>query len=139
MVKMVGELIVHLDKCSGCHICELACSATKNRAFGPRRARITVKTIEPGIIDLVTVCLQCSDPACMKICPVNAIRKDENTGIVLIDEGKCTGCGLCTKVCPVGAIKLDPKTRKAIKCDLCLGDPVCVKWCPTGALEYIVR
>jgi len=134
---MVSSLMFHLDKCSGCHICELICSATKNKAFGPRRARITVRTIEPGLIDLVTVCIQCSDPPCMKICPANAISKDEHVGIVLINAERCTGCGLCTKVCPIGAIKLDPKTKIAIKCDLCLGDPACVKWCPTGALEHV--
>jgi Fe-S-cluster-containing hydrogenase component 2 len=136
---MVGSIIFHSDKCSGCHICELACSAIKNKVFGLRRARIAVKTLKHGLLDSFVICIQCLDPACMKICPVNAIRRDERTGIILVDEEKCTGCGLCVKVCPVEGIKLDPKTRKAIKCDLCLGNPICVKWCPTGALEYIVK
>jgi len=58
-------------------------------------------------------------------------------GAVVVDEEKCTGCGLCVMACPYGAVRLDPVTGKAIKCDLCGGEPVCVKHCPFGALAFV--
>jgi Fe-S-cluster-containing hydrogenase component 2 len=59
------------------------------------------------------------------------------TGAVLVNEEKCTGCGLCIPSCPIGILKVDPVTHVAIKCDLCGGDPECVKRCPEKALKYI--
>ena len=40
---------------------------------------------------------------CVDICPVNAI-KVENEKAVISDE--CVGCGACVGQCPVGAISL---------------------------------
>ncbi|MFI3303681.1 MAG: monomeric [FeFe] hydrogenase [Rikenellaceae bacterium] len=40
---------------------------------------------------------------CEDVCPVKAIRKDEN-GIERIDETKCIYCGKCLNACPFGAI-----------------------------------
>ena len=51
-------------------------------------------------------CCGCS--ACYSKCPVGAITMHEdNEGFLkpVIDENKCTNCGLCTKACPV----LNPK------------------------------
>jgi Fe-S-cluster-containing dehydrogenase component len=133
----IKSIIFRADKCAGCHMCELICSVTKNGKVGPRRARIKVVTPEPGLYDLVRVCIQCAEAFCMKVCPVGAIIKDQASGIVLVNDNACIGCGLCIKACIVpDAIKIDPKTKRAIKCDLCRGDPVCVRWCPSGALQY---
>lgn len=129
------RLIFHIDKCSGCHSCELICSVYKNNKISPRRSRIRIVTHEPGIYSFAEVCIQCEDSPCAKICSRNAIFRDAS-GIIHVNEENCIGCGLCSKVCPVNAIKLDPGTRKAIICDLCGGQPKCVEWCPTGALEH---
>jgi NADPH-dependent glutamate synthase beta subunit-like oxidoreductase len=37
-------------------------------------------------------CHHCKDPACAIACPEDAITKDPETGIVLHDKDKCTGC-----------------------------------------------
>ena len=47
-------------------------------------------------------CLRCGH--CIEICPENALKKDEEKGIV-IDYERCTGCGLCTYECPGRALK----------------------------------
>jgi Fe-S-cluster-containing dehydrogenase component len=74
----------------------------------------------------------------MDVCPVNAISKDSDTGIVKIDGGVCTGCGACVNACYYGAVKIDPDKNTAIKCDLCGGDPKCVKVCTfSGAIRYV--
>ena len=72
----------------------------------------------------------------MEICPANAIRKDEETGAVVIDLSRCAGCKMCMLACPSGNIHFDPKEHVAKKCDLCEGDPHCVKFCTSGALNF---
>ena len=131
-----NRLFFHVDKCSGCHSCELICSVYKNGKVGPRRSRIRIITPEPGIYSFAELCIQCEDPPCVKICPRKALSKDESN-VIHVNEELCVGCGLCLSVCPTRGIKLDPKTGKAIVCDLCGGEPKCVEWCPTGALEYV--
>ncbi|MEM1515458.1 MAG: 4Fe-4S dicluster domain-containing protein [Candidatus Bathyarchaeia archaeon] len=130
------QLIFHVDRCSGCHSCELICSVYKNGKIGPRRARIRIVTPEPGIHSFAEFCIQCANSPCVKSCPRNALIKSA-TGIICVDEEACIGCGLCMNVCPVNAIKIDPKNKKALICDLCKGKPKCVEFCPTKALEFM--
>ncbi|MDI6819838.1 MAG: 4Fe-4S dicluster domain-containing protein [Candidatus Hodarchaeaceae archaeon] len=121
------------EKCTGCRACELVCSGSHERVFGPGRARIRVVREEPAV-DIAITCRQCSNPPCAKVCPVNAIRK-LRTGLVEVDSGRCIGCALCVEACPFGAISL--LDGKAIKCDLCGGSPACVKQCMPGALRFV--
>ena len=44
-------------------------------------------------------CMHCDDPACIKVCPVQATYKTEE-GVVLIDYERCIGCRFCTVACP---------------------------------------
>jgi Fe-S-cluster-containing dehydrogenase component len=82
------------------------------------------------------VCQQCDEPACMDACPVEAISKSEDSGIVRVDPDVCTGCGECVSACPAGCIFLDADEEKAITCDLCEGDPQCVPMCHSGSLRH---
>lgn len=40
------------------------------------------------------------------VCKTGAISWDEQKKTLVIDNSKCTSCGLCEKSCPVGAIKV---------------------------------
>ena len=57
---------------------------------------------------------------------------------IVVDEAKCTGCGICVNVCPYSAIALT--NRKVIvdgeKCDNC---NLCVSLCPVRALSLVKR
>lgn len=128
-------LMISPEKCLGCRSCELACSFNRTKDFNPRQAAVSVITYEEAGISVPVMCMQCEDPACMKVCPVGAISRDEN-GAVVSDPKKCIVCKMCISACPLGNISFNPVTRKIVKCNLCGGDPQCAKFCPYGAIEY---
>ncbi|HUU64353.1 MAG TPA: 4Fe-4S dicluster domain-containing protein [Dehalococcoidia bacterium] len=134
---MMKMLIVDHSKCTGCRLCEVVCSAKKNGAVNPTKARITVIRWESICVDTPMLCQQCESAPCMAVCPVVALARDEDIGRVTINYDLCIGCKFCVAACPFGTMKFDPVARKVIKCDLCDGDPTCVKFCETKALRYV--
>ncbi|WP_461206775.1 4Fe-4S dicluster domain-containing protein [Clostridium sp. DL1XJH146] len=134
-LKMAKVLMISPEKCISCRTCEMACSFSKTQSFNPQNAAITVYQYEKAAISVPITCLQCEDPACMKVCTSGAIYKNED-GVVLIDEKKCIGCKLCINACPFGNMSYNFELKKVVKCDLCGGDPYCVKLCPANALEF---
>ncbi|RLI29543.1 MAG: 4Fe-4S dicluster domain-containing protein [Candidatus Hecatellales archaeon] len=128
-------LVVTPEKCTGCRICEMACSLHKEGVCSPSRSRIHVVKWEREGIDVPMVCWHCEDAPCAKACPVKAIYRDEETKAVLIDEDLCIGCRECMAVCPFGGVVMSDE-GKMVKCDLCGGDPFCAKLCPTEAIQY---
>jgi len=130
-------IVVDHEKCVGCGNCALACSLVHEGSFSPAKSRIIPIQIRRLTTNIPTLCMQCSDPLCMDVCPVKAISRDDEAGAVVVDVDLCIGCRMCTVVCPVGAISINYASGKAIKCDLCNGDPFCVRACGYEALSYI--
>jgi Fe-S-cluster-containing hydrogenase component 2 len=128
---------VDTNLCSGCQSCVMACSLTKEGAFSLKKSRIQIQMNESKCLNVPTVCEHCLRPPCLTVCPVGAISRDEESGIVRIDEEACNGCGNCLKVCPFKSIAISE--NKARKCDLCGGDPECVKVCYPYALQYVEK
>jgi Fe-S-cluster-containing hydrogenase component 2 len=132
------HLISHFDRCTGCLICQLACSNVKfPGAFNPRYGLLNIDSTEEELASLPTVCEQCLNPYCQHVCLPRAIYRDQNTGALVIDEQKCTGCGWCARYCPLAVVRWEGKGTTARKCDLCGGEPECVHSCPTAALELV--
>jgi len=134
--KMSKGIIISPDKCTGCRTCELACSFIKHDNFNPKDAAISVLAFDEVGLQVPMTCLQCDDPHCVAVCPVNALEKDENTGVVNHDREKCIGCKMCVSACPFGNMTYSSRLKQVIKCDECGGDPQCVKLCPSGAIVY---
>ena len=134
---MEKVIVVNLEKCTGCRLCELACAMKRENECNPHLARIRIVKDEERGVDVPVVCQQCENPSCMKVCPTDAIIRDAGVGIPTIRKEKCTGCRMCQIVCPVGAISLHPTQRVMFKCDLCDGEPECVQWCTTQAIRYV--
>ena len=139
-------LMVNTADCVGCYACEVACKQTHNLPVGP--GWIKVYADPPRLIEgkqqqryTVTHCLHCSRPPCKDACPVNAISKRQD-GIVLIDEGLCTGCKDCIDACPLGVMQFDEGKNVAMKCNLCVDridkglKPACVNACPSHCIYY---
>jgi carbon-monoxide dehydrogenase iron sulfur subunit len=132
-------LVACYDVCTGCRTCELVCSYEKEHGYNPRFARLHIVTSRDGLWNDVIVCAQCENPACLRVCPPKAIKRDDALGVILVDPERCSGCGLCTSYCHRQIIKLYPAAEgsKAYKCDLCGGRAPCVAACPTAALHLV--
>ena len=127
-------------KCTGCHMCELACSAWHEGAYRPSVSRLRVDVDPTAITVKGRTCLQTACAKCEEVCPTQAIQRheivvhptggDPVSGYVLrVDETLCTNCGECYEVCPHGVIFEHPERHVAYKCDLCDGEPQCVAFC----------
>lgn len=136
-------LNVDSEKCCGCRICELACSMGHLGVFNPKKALLRVEIDRlsgpwkgRSQIDVPRVCLQCDPAPCSDACQEEAIVKTA-LGAWIVEEEKCTGCGLCVEACNYGMIVLDTAgDGYARKCDFCEGSPLCVQYCPTKALLF---
>jgi carbon-monoxide dehydrogenase iron sulfur subunit len=143
--RVTGKAMMwHIDssKCTGCKQCVMACSLAKTSVYSPE-SRIFVKRLERLGWSIPMVCEHCVEAPCAAVCPVYAISRDTDTGIVDIDLQKCIGCRLCRYACPWGKETIN-LTRirgysgfKALKCDLCGGDPACAKVCIPGAIRWV--
>jgi Fe-S-cluster-containing hydrogenase component 2 len=123
------------EKCTGCGICELICSAVKEKKFEPSMSRIRVVKIEPFVYMALT-CRLCEDPPCVFACPRGALNQEEKTNAIKPEDDKCIGCSWCLEACEFGAILLSPNKKGVIICDLCVGQPACVEFCPRKALAF---
>ncbi|MEM4550676.1 MAG: 4Fe-4S dicluster domain-containing protein [Sulfolobales archaeon] len=124
------HIVLDLDKCTGCRICELVCSFYKHKKFSPKMSAIKVYyNYELYRAEGFTVCSQCG--YCVSHCPTGALAIVN--GIVVINYEICSGCLTCVKTCPIGAlITVD---GRPFKCDLCFGNPYCAKYCTRGAIH----
>jgi carbon-monoxide dehydrogenase iron sulfur subunit len=110
------HVLISKKKCTGCHMCELACSAWHEGVYQPSLARLNV------IVNPTTGAIK------GQTCFTKA-------GVLYVDEATCNACAdiaagpQCVPVCPWDVIHIHPQTGKAFKCDLCEGDPQCVAFC----------
>ncbi len=72
---MEKVLIIDTDKCTGCRVCELACSITKHNEFIPSKSYIMVmknKDMDISIVALGIKCDFCGE--CTEWCPPKALQ-----------------------------------------------------------------
>lgn len=136
---------VDLNKCIGCHTCEIVCKLENKVPISVWR--IWVKEGLKGKYPLVrkvflpVMCNHCENPTCVTVCPVKASIKRED-GIVIVDPHRCIGCRYCMAACPYGMRYVNPLIGIVQKCDFCLhriennNKPACVASCPAKALVF---
>lgn len=142
------------SRCNGCKTCEIAC-----KDYHGLEHELALRTVyeyaggswkqdEDGAWDqnvfcyhISMSCNHCSNPVCVRFCPVEAIKKQPG-GFVVIDYENCGGCQSCMISCPYHAPRFDEIRGVPVKCDGCHdrvstgGKPVCVEACPQRALEF---
>lgn len=103
-------MVIDLRKCVGCHACTIACVAENKLPPGVVYRPVLIEEI--GTYPNVTMrflpkpCMQCDEPPCTSVCPVNATYKDEN-GVIVIDYDQCIGCRYCITACPYASRTFD--------------------------------
>lgn len=137
-------------RCTGCYTCVIACKDWHDVPAGPA-SWMRVKTMEEGKFPNLSVsflaahCYHCTQPACIAACPVDAITKRKQDGIVVVDGDLCRGkdlCDLCLQACPyeVPQFGAEPNAKMQM-CNLCWErleegkQPICVAGCPMRALD----
>ena len=143
MTKRYG-MAVDTRRCVGCNACVISCKTENALPNGGFRDWITTE-VHGTFPDLTMQirserCNHCSDTPCVANCPTGASHVTES-GVVLVNPSKCTGCKACMASCPYGARYVHPDGH-VDKCTFCLHrveqgkDPACVETCPTRALTF---
>jgi len=139
------EIFVRLDRCMGCHTCELACAVAHSQSQslygalaerpGPK-SRVYVEWVAPDG-NVPVLCRHCEDAPCMHACIAGAITRTDDS-VVITNPDKCIGCWTCVMVCPYGVIGRHLEENHAYRCDRCQDrdTPACVDACPSKALVY---
>jgi molybdopterin-containing oxidoreductase family iron-sulfur binding subunit len=176
---------LNIGRCIGCRKCVYACMKENNLSRMPQIQYIRVLKMkkegqgidlessihdyprseagDPNYYYMPVQCQQCTQPPCVKVCPVKATWQEKD-GIVVIDYNWCIGCRYCEAACPYHARRFNfakPRLPKAElnpdmgylsnrlrymgvmeKCTYCLHRtrtgryPACAEACPTGARKF---
>jgi len=116
------------DKCSGCHLCEMACSIHHFGVVNINRSAIKVKKedLTNGACEPV-LCRQCKKMICM----------ESNDHDFSDYQNQFSWDKSFMDSCPFESIFLFKE--ELYHCDLCGGSPKCVEVCSTGAIELRIK
>lgn len=141
-------MVIDLNKCNQCGACVTACKlennvqivSKENAAAGRVMYWIKLCTFDykgkyPDIWPeaMPTLCVQCDDPPCVKVCPVRATYKRDD-GIVAQIYPQCIGCRYCMANCPYTAKVFNwHKDKQPEENEKCYNPDVSVR--PKGVVE----
>ncbi len=128
-------------KCTGCRLCELACSFHREGSFNREASAIRVESNEDLALNVPISCMQCGKAPCIRACVAGALSRDNATNAVLVDPDRCILCKACMIACPFGCVTLALRggSPRIVLCDLCSGDPQCVSVCRVQAISFVDR
>ncbi|MBN2232099.1 MAG: (4Fe-4S)-binding protein [Deltaproteobacteria bacterium] len=131
--KKIRTIKVDADRCNGCRMCEVICSAyhsePKWSSNNPARSRIQIIRHPLKDIWLPVFAGEYTPAECM--------GRDKYT----IDGKEYEECAFCRASCPARDRFKEPDSGLPLKCDMCEGEdgPLCVEWCLNDVLTYEER
>jgi len=103
-------MVIDLRRCVGCNGCTVACITENKLPPGVVYRPVLTETrgTYPNVARrfVARPCMQCDEPPCVDVCPVNATYERPD-GVVVIDYDVCIGCRYCIAACPYGARSFD--------------------------------
>ncbi len=138
------ELFIDPQRCIGCRACVEACSECPGHG-GFSMIHLDFLERASTVQTAPTVCMHCEDPACVSVCPADAIHKGPDGVVHTAMTERCIGCSNCVLACPFGVPKYESAHDLMMKCDLCYDrtsrdlKPMCATVCPSGALLFGTR
>lgn len=103
-------MIIDLRKCTGCGACTVSCIAENQLPPGVVYRPVIEEEIgtypNVSMKSIPRPCMQCANPPCVPVCPVNATKKRKD-GITDMDYEQCIGCRYCMTACPYHARTFD--------------------------------
>lgn len=142
-------MVIREHRCIDCERCVEACNETnKVPSYGYRtdilERRRAIMDDKHETIFMPVLCNHCNRPPCVRVCPTTATWKDETTGIVMMNPGRCIGCKTCMTACPYNARYFKEKERFVDKCNFCYDtlltkgakETACVTACPADVRVF---
>ena len=116
--------VIDLEVCIGCKGCVVSCKNVHDLPAGTQYSWVHQEGpsgVYPKVkmYFLPRLCMQCSNPECVEVCPSKASYIDDN-GVVRVDEDLCIGCEYCIWACPYEARSMHPEKHMVQKCDMCV-------------------
>ena len=139
------------SRCTGCYACVVACRDWYDITDTTVSWRRLIETEtgrypDVGVSYVSLACCHCATPACAAACPVEAIVKRPEDGVMVVNREECLGgdvCGACREACPYDVPQFgtedNPRMQMCTMCRDRLADdqpPVCVAACPLRALDF---
>ncbi|MDR1015498.1 MAG: 4Fe-4S dicluster domain-containing protein [Coriobacteriales bacterium] len=127
-------MVMDKARCVACSNCAMACRVENNLPDGVWWNRaLTVGGEEmytpsgtyPDALSMghyTLACQHCDNPACLAVCPVEAIVRRPEDGIVVQDNEKCIGCRLCIEACPYEGVRTYVDGEPSYLLDFAVGD-----------------
>jgi len=132
--------VIDVSRCIDCRSCQVACSVENNVPMNNTRIWVNDLGVQGEFPKLERTflpynCMHCDQPPCVQVCVSGATFKDKVSGLVLVDQDACIGCGFCVDACPYNARYLNKERGVVDKCNACVQrldqgmQPACVATC----------
>jgi tetrathionate reductase subunit B len=136
--------VIDVGRCIDCRACLVACSVENEVPLENTRIWVKDLGVQGEFPQLQRAfvpynCMHCEHPPCVDVCVSGATYKDAETGLVLVDQEACIGCGFCIAACPYDARMRDNGRGVVDKCNGCIQrvvvgqQPACVATCIGGS------